>query len=203
MIVETNSTAAHASYATTGVKQIRQQESSYRQNRLRDIKANSNLSLCVLGKQNVRCRLWFVFCVHHLSLGPYHGPCHARSAGGGQVGRSTEQNLSVVEVKTKHWWSVGDKCPHALQQVEPPCNRCRVPVRFVAQISGVARFCKGDEFLIGYRSLSNPEDSKRALASDKFKDLQLRSKSTYSPWQFRILPRHRRVRRKPYLLGSA
>jgi hypothetical protein len=107
------STPAHASYATTGVKQIRQQESSYRQNRLRDIKANSNLSLCVLGKQNVRRRFWFVLCVHHLSRGPYHGPCHARSAGGGQAARtSDEKNIAVVEVDTAHWYSDGDKCPH-------------------------------------------------------------------------------------------
>ena len=79
------------------------------------------------------------------------------------MGRSTEKNLSVLEVDTKHWWWVGDKCPHALEQVEPPCNRCRVPVRFVAQISGVSRFCKGDEFLIGYRSLSNRDVSKEAM----------------------------------------
>ena len=66
------------------------------------------------------------------------------------------------------------------KQVDPPCSRCRVPVRFVVQISGEPKFVNGDQFLMGYRAFGGDEVAKTALASDKFRGFKLGKSSTYS-----------------------
>jgi len=154
------------------MKQIRLQESTYRMSRLKYIQQYSNYYLAGLGKQNVHRRFLFVLWVHHhdvLSRGPYHGHCHARSAGGDQAARkSNELNSALVEADTTHWYSEGEKCPHEQNQFGPPCNRCRVPVRVLCSWTGEPKVSRGDEFFVTYHSLMKKEDILNAKSSDKY-----------------------------------
>ena len=93
---------------------------------------------------------------------------------------TTDTNVAIVEVDIRHWHSGDAKCPHLPNQKEPPCSRCRVPVKFVVQISGEPKFVKDDEFLMGYRAFGGDEAAITALASDKFRTLKLGKVSTYS-----------------------
>ena len=171
-------------HATHDDPKIWQNEITYRKKKLERIEAHGNFFVAGLGKQNVRIRVSFVMCVHHRSVGPYHGRVVlARSAGGGQAGRktgTTDTNVAIVEVDTRHWHSGDEKCPHLPNQKEPPCSRCRVPVKFVVQISGEPKFVNGDQFLMGYRAFGGDEVAKTALASDKFRKFKLGKSSTYS-----------------------
>ena len=123
-------------------------------------------------------------CVHHRSVGPYHGRVVlARSAGKSRAGSktgTTVANVAIVEVDIRHWHSGDAKCPHLPNQKEPPCSRCRVPVKFVVQISGEPKFVKDDEFLMGYRAFGGEEAAITALNSDRFRTLKLGKVSNYS-----------------------
>ena len=60
-------------HATHDDPKIWVNEITYRKKKLERIEEHGNFFVAGLGKQNVRIRVSFVMCVHHRSVGPYHG----------------------------------------------------------------------------------------------------------------------------------
>ena len=65
--------------------------------------------------------------------------CWRHNAGGGQHGSAI--STCLVEVDTTHWYVGTSKCAHEANY-EPPCNRCRVPVRVLKNTSGSPKYVR-------------------------------------------------------------